>query len=87
MKQRLRDMAEKLIRIAAERATRKAPSMTPPDGAWDEFRARFPYEETDDQLAAIDAVLEDLGSGRPMDGWSAATSASARPRSRCAPPS
>ena len=36
-------------------------------GAYDEFCAGFPYEETDDQLAAIDATIRDLGSGRPMD--------------------
>ncbi len=36
-------------------------------GLYDEFRARFPYEETDDQEAAIEAVLEDLASGHPMD--------------------
>ena len=36
-------------------------------GAYDEFCAGFPYEETDDQLAAIDATIKDLGSGRPMD--------------------
>ncbi len=34
---------------------------------FDEFCARFPYEETDDQLSAIADVLEDLGSGKPMD--------------------
>src|SRR5208282_5377929 len=33
----------------------------------DEFAAGFPYEETDDQEAAIAAVLGDLSSGRPMD--------------------
>jgi len=67
MKERLREMAGKLIAIAAERALRLAPTFTPPDGAWDEFRARFPYEETDDQLAAIAAVLDDLTTGKPMD--------------------
>ncbi|MDB5439892.1 MAG: transcription-repair coupling factor, partial [Caulobacteraceae bacterium] len=34
---------------------------------FDEFCARFPYEETDDQLNAIADVLQDLGAGRPMD--------------------
>ncbi len=34
---------------------------------YDEFCARFPYEETEDQLAAIEAALEDLQKGRPMD--------------------
>jgi transcription-repair coupling factor (superfamily II helicase) len=60
-------MADKLIKVAAERAMRKAPSFTPPEGAWDEFRARFPYEETEDQLNAIEAVLDDLAAGKPMD--------------------
>ena len=35
--------------------------------AWEEFAARFPYEETEDQLRAIGDVLDDLASGRPMD--------------------
>jgi transcription-repair coupling factor (superfamily II helicase) len=66
-KQRLRDMAEELIRIAAQRAAKTAEVILPPEGAWDEFCARFPYEETDDQLAAIGDVVEDLSAGRPMD--------------------
>ena len=66
-KQRLRDMAEELIRIAALRAAKHAEVVLPPEGLWDEFCARFPYEETDDQLAAIDDVVADLGAGRPMD--------------------
>jgi transcription-repair coupling factor (superfamily II helicase) len=41
--------------------------LTPPDGVYDEFAARFPYEETEDQQASIDAVFDDLASGRPMD--------------------
>ncbi|HWA00762.1 MAG TPA: transcription-repair coupling factor [Caulobacterales bacterium] len=66
-KQRLRDMAEELIRIAAQRAARTAEPVMAPEGLWDEFCARFPYEETDDQLAAIDDVVSDLAAGRPMD--------------------
>ena len=41
--------------------------LNPPEGVYDEFSARFPYEETDDQEASIGAVLDDLASGRPMD--------------------
>ncbi len=68
LKSRIRDMAERLIRIAAERALRKGAILTPPDHrAWEEFCARFPYAETEDQLAAITDVLEDLESGKPMD--------------------
>jgi len=66
-KQRLRDMAEGLIALAAKRALRTSEAITPPQGLFDEFCARFPYEETDDQLNAIGDVLEDLGKGTPMD--------------------
>ncbi|WP_172295095.1 transcription-repair coupling factor [Pseudoruegeria sp. HB172150] len=67
LKERIREMADRLIRIAAERELRRAPIMEPPEGMWDAFSARFPYQETDDQLSAIVDVLEDLGAGRPMD--------------------
>ena len=66
-KERLREMAEGLIRIAAERATKHTDPVAPPHGVFDEFCARFPYEETDDQLSAIGDVLEDLSAGKPMD--------------------
>ena len=67
LKERIREMAEKLIRVAAERALRRAPVMEPPAGMWDAFSARFPYSETDDQLTAIDDIVDDLTSGNPMD--------------------
>ncbi|WP_085309190.1 transcription-repair coupling factor [Planktotalea arctica] len=67
LKERIREMADKLIRVAAERALRRAPIMEPPPGMWDAFSARFPYQETDDQLGAIGDVLADMGSGQPMD--------------------
>ena len=67
MKSRIREIAGELIKIAAERQLREAPRLTVGPGAYDEFSAGFPYEETDDQLAAIDATNKDLGSGRPMD--------------------
>jgi transcription-repair coupling factor (superfamily II helicase) len=67
LKQRIREMAGELIKIAAERQLRDAPRLAVGHGLYDEFCAGFPYEETDDQRAAIDQVLDDLGSGRPMD--------------------
>ncbi len=67
LKKRLLDMAGQLIRIAAERQMRAAPTMIPAEGLYGEFAARFPYEETDDQQTAIDSVMEDLSAGRPMD--------------------
>src|SRR6056297_1538543 len=48
LKERIREMADRLIRIAAERALRKAPVLEPEHHAWEEFAARFPYQETDD---------------------------------------
>jgi transcription-repair coupling factor (superfamily II helicase) len=67
MKNRIREIAGELIKIAAERQLREAPQLAIGSGLYDEFCARFPYDETDDQLAAIDVVLKDLQSGRPMD--------------------
>jgi len=67
LKQRIREMADKLIRIAAERELRKAPVLEPPEGMWDAFAARFPYAETEDQLKAIEDVIDDFDRGRPMD--------------------
>ncbi|MGE4281369.1 MAG: transcription-repair coupling factor, partial [Magnetospirillum sp.] len=67
LKKRIRDMAEQLIAIAAQRQLRKSESLSPPEGLWDEFCARFPYAETEDQARAIEDTVADLGSGRPMD--------------------
>ncbi|MCI2398442.1 transcription-repair coupling factor [Aliiroseovarius subalbicans] len=67
LKERIREVAEKLIRLAAERALRKAPVLEAPHHAWEEFSARFPYQETEDQLGAISDVIEDIASGQPMD--------------------
>ena len=67
MKSRIREMAGELIKIAAERQLRDAPRFTVEQGAYDEFCAGFPYDETEDQATAINVVLDDLASGRPMD--------------------
>ncbi len=67
MKNRIREIAHELMKIAAERKLREAEKLTVPSGMYDEFCAGFPYEETEDQQSAIDAGLEDLASGRPMD--------------------
>jgi transcription-repair coupling factor (superfamily II helicase) len=67
MKRRILEMAGELIKIAAERHLREAPRLTAAQGIYDEFCAGFPYDETEDQRSAIDAVLDDLASGRPMD--------------------
>jgi len=67
LKERIREMADRLIRVAAERELRRAPVIEPEHHAWEAFAARFPYQETDDQLHAIEDVANDLAAGRPMD--------------------
>lgn len=67
VKERIKDIAEKLIKIAAERQLKTTDAFMPPSGSFDEFCARFPYSETDDQLKAIADVLKDLNTGVPMD--------------------
>lgn len=67
LKKRLRMAAEALLKVAAERAAKTAPSFNPEAGLYDEFCARFPYSETEDQLTAIEDVRTDLASGHAMD--------------------
>jgi transcription-repair coupling factor (superfamily II helicase) len=67
LKNRIREIAHELIKIAAERQLREAPKLVVAAGAADEFAAGFPYDETEDQQGAIDATLGDLAAGRPMD--------------------
>jgi transcription-repair coupling factor (superfamily II helicase) len=67
MKQRIRDMAAELIKVAAKRAVDPAPRIPRADEAFDEFCARFPYDETEDQSRAIDETLAGLESGVTMD--------------------
>jgi transcription-repair coupling factor (superfamily II helicase) len=67
LKNRIREMAGELIKIAAARLLREAPRLTIAHGMYEEFCAGFPYDETEDQETVIDRVLDDLGSGKPMD--------------------
>ncbi len=67
MRARIKMLAEQLIKIAAKRAMQSAEEMTPATGSYDEFCARFPFAETEDQENAIADVVEDMAKGRPMD--------------------
>ncbi|HEY6917177.1 MAG TPA: transcription-repair coupling factor, partial [Allosphingosinicella sp.] len=66
MKERIREIANELIKTAAARALRPG-VVAEPDTGYAAFVDRFPYEETDDQDRAIADVIEDLGAGKPMD--------------------
>ncbi len=63
-------MAHELIDVeAARKRARRTPYRLedPLRAAYEEFAARFPFEETDDQVTAIEQVLADLGKNEPMD--------------------
>ena len=90
LKERILEIAGELMQVAAQRALKKAPVLEVEDGPYNQFLDRFPWEETDDQERAIEDVLGDLESGKPMDrlvASFAATWVSARPRLPCVRPS
>jgi transcription-repair coupling factor (superfamily II helicase) len=70
-KEKARDSAKKLainlLQLYAERKMRPGIQFSPPDSDYNEFEAKFPFEETPDQAKAIQNVLSDLESGRMMD--------------------
>jgi len=70
VKRDLLAMAHELIAVEAARSDQSRPPY-PMQGAvmqaYEEFAARFPFEETDDQVASIDAILHDFSSDKPMD--------------------
>jgi transcription-repair coupling factor (superfamily II helicase) len=67
LKERIQAIAGELLKVAAARKLKEAPAFHPQPGVYEEFCARFPYAESDDQLKVIGDVTEDLAAGRPMD--------------------
>lgn len=67
LKERIREIAHELLKTAALRALRQAPVIVPDPASYGQFVDRFPWQETEDQEAAIDDVLGDLAEGKPMD--------------------
>jgi len=67
VKKRIREVADYLIKIAAERALYVGQIMEKHPVQYEEFCSRFPYLETEDQQRAIEEVLSDMASGKPMD--------------------
>jgi transcription-repair coupling factor (superfamily II helicase) len=66
-KEALLSMARELVEIGAKRQVLSGQSFESGDPLFQEFEARFPFDETPDQQRAIDDVLADLGSEKPMD--------------------
>jgi len=67
LKERIREIAGELMKVAAERALRQAPVFEADGSSYNQFVDRFPWDETDDQERAIEDVLGDLADGKPMD--------------------
>ncbi len=67
VERRVRQMADELLKLYAERAALKKDPLTPPDDEYRAFEASFPFEETRDQAAAISEVLKDIQGDRVMD--------------------
>src|SRR5579863_2289672 len=67
LKDRIREIANELLKTAALRALRTAPALVADPAAYAPFVDRFPWQETEDQENAITEVLDDLAAGRPMD--------------------
>ncbi len=65
--QRIRDVAAELLDLYSRRAAREGARMQAGDAEYRAFQAGFRFEETADQAAAIEQVLADLKSGKPMD--------------------
>ena len=65
--EKVRDVAAELLEIQAKRHARAGLALEVDRSIYEPFAAAFPFEETPDQLAAIEAVLRDLASSRPMD--------------------
>ncbi|MFN0250495.1 MAG: transcription-repair coupling factor [Kofleriaceae bacterium] len=63
----IRALAEELLQLYAQRASLPGHRFPPADDSYRELEATFPFDETPDQLAAIDAVLADMEAPRAMD--------------------
>ncbi len=67
VKERIQQIADDLLKVAADRQLQEAETFHYPETVFHEFCARFPYVETDDQERAINETLSDFKSGKPMD--------------------
>ncbi len=65
--EKARDVAAELLDVYARRAAHEGFAFDPPDEQYDKFAAAFPFEETPDQKRAIEQVIADLISPKPMD--------------------
>lgn len=67
VKTAVKDIAQDLLRVQAERATKEGYAFSAPDEEYQRFEAEFPFDETPDQLKAIQDALHDMQTPHPMD--------------------
>lgn len=67
VKAAVKDIAESLLRVQAERARKEGYAFSSPDDQYRSFEAEFPFDETPDQEKAIQETLDDMCSPHPMD--------------------
>ncbi len=67
VKSAVKDIAQDLLRVQAERNSKSGFSFSPPDEEFRNFEAEFPFDETPDQAKAIEETIEDMCLPRPMD--------------------
>ncbi len=67
VKSQVRDIASQLIKLYAKRSQASKVPFSAPDDSYHDFENNFPYEETEDQLRAINDVIGDMTSEKPMD--------------------
>ncbi len=67
VKSKLKDIASDLLKLYAERSEASRPPFPAPNNDFDKFVSFFPYDETNDQLNAINHVMNDMTLEKPMD--------------------
>jgi transcription-repair coupling factor (superfamily II helicase) len=85
--EKVRDVAAELLEIQAKRQARAGLALDLDRAMYEQFAAQFPFEETPDQLSAIEAVIADLGSSQPMDRVVCGDVGFGKTEVACAPPS
>ena len=66
-KKKINEIADDLIKTAAERSLKKAPKFKTVEPYYTNFVNEFPYDETEDQVNVTSEILNDLNTGMPMD--------------------
>jgi transcription-repair coupling factor (superfamily II helicase) len=67
VRRKVREMAEGLLKAAAEREAAEGFAFSPDGAPYREFTSAFPFRETPDQMASMEEIRQDMEASRPMD--------------------